>query len=374
MLLTKNSSRNSTGQLPNYAVLGITAAACCIICLLVLVALSIYAKCYGRSTTTVKHLAVGLTVTNMVYQFVLALHLVYYFYPEVKEVKDLCKSQGFLVKYFLSVQLLLTLGICLILFLEVLKVTTSWKLQCYEKVKRSTYTCCKRKINKLEIAIFSSSFTVPLLFDWIPFTTNSYGSTEADVCWILDQNCSQHASSCTATLWEKIWLFTVPVGFVGIVIMLLFTVLLCLLIYNIKNARVDRRALIAVTVATCIFFIVFFIIIILITLLLFYYSSLMVTPFTLTFIPFTLIFTPITIMLVPLTILVAIHLPFSSMIAQMCLKHPRHRHMSGECDRATVQSSINWQQPSHTTWNSPHSSNEASEITPLISGPTCEDT
>ena len=109
-------------------------------------------------------------------------------------------SQGFLAKYFLSVQLLLTLDICLILFLKVLKVTTPWKLECYEQAKRSTFTCCKKKIIKLEIAIFASSFTFPLLFDWIPFTTNSYGSTEANVCWFRNQNCSQQ-TSCTATLW-----------------------------------------------------------------------------------------------------------------------------------------------------------------------------
>ena len=241
-MLLKNSSRNSTGQLPNHAVLGITGATCCIICLLVLVALSVCAKCYNRSTicgTTVKRLAVGLIVLSMVYQFVLALHLVWYFYPEIKKVKDLCKFEGFLAKYFLSVQVLLTLDVCLVLFLEVLKVTTSCKFEYYEQVKKSTFTCCKRKINKLEIAIYASVCTFPLLIDWIPFTTNSYGSTEGDVCWFRDHNCSQHASSCTATLWEKIWLFTVPVGFVGIVSMLLFTVLLCLLIYNIKNARMD---------------------------------------------------------------------------------------------------------------------------------------
>ena len=160
-----NFSRNSTDLLlTNNAVLGITGATCCIVCLLVLVALSVCAKCYSRSTvcgTTIKRLAVGLIVSTMLFQFVLTFYLVRYSYPEVK---DLCKFQGFLSNYVVSVQLLLTLDICLVLFLEVLKVTTSWKLECYEKVKRSSSTCCKRKINKLEIAIFASVFTFPLLF------------------------------------------------------------------------------------------------------------------------------------------------------------------------------------------------------------------
>ena len=363
-MLLKNSSGNSTGQLTNNAVLGITAATCCIICLLVLVALSVCARCYNRSTvcgTTIKRLAVGLIVSTMLYQLVVALHLVRYFYPEIKEVKDLCEFEGFLVNYLVFVQLLLILDVCLILFLEVLKVTTSWKLEYYEKVKRSTSTCCKRKINKLEIAIFASAFTFPLLFDWIPLTTNSYGPNSEDICWFRDHNCSQH-TSCTATLWEEVCLFTVPVGFVGILIMLLFTVLLCLLIYNAKNARMDRRALIELAVTNCIFFIACFIIGIIIVIILLpprYHSLLMVAQFT-------LIFIPIAAMLVSLTLLVAIHLPFAAIIARMCLKRSQHSRMSEECDQTAVHDSSNRQQPSHTTWTSPHSFNEASEITPFV--------
>ena len=364
-MLLKNSSRNSTGQFTNDAVLGITAATCCIICVVLLIALSVCAKCYSRSTvcgTIVKRLVVGLIISTMLYQFVIALHLVRYFYPEIKQVKDLCKIEGFLSNYLISVHLLLILDVCLVLFLEILKVTTSCKLECYEKVKTSTSTCCK-KINKLEIAIYTSAFTFPLLFDWIPFTTNSYGSSEADVCWFRDQNCSQH-TSCTAALWEEVWLFTVPVGFVGILMMLLFTVLLCLLICNIKNARTDRRTLIELAVTNCIFFIAFFIgffiNIIFITLSFALHHS---SP---TVAQFTLLLIPIAPMLIPLTLLLAIHLPFSSMIARICPKHPQHSHMYGECDRTTVHRSTNWHQPSHTTWNPPHSFNEASENTPFV--------
>ena len=195
---------------------------------MVLVILSVCAKCYSRITvcgTTIKRLAVGLSVANLLFELVAALHLVCYFHPELKEVKHLCEFEGFLAKCFASVQVLLALDVCLVLFLEMLKASLKLKLECYEKVKRSNSTCCKRKINKLEIAIFASAFAFPLLFDWIPFTTNSYGPSIEGVCWFCDQNCSQN-TLCTAELWEQIWLLTVPVGFVGVLIMLIFTVAL----------------------------------------------------------------------------------------------------------------------------------------------------
>ena len=349
----KTSSKNSTDdQLANDAVLGIAAATCCIICLMVLVALSVCAKCYSRSTvcgTVLKRLAVGLCVANLLFELVLALHLIRYFHPEIKEVKDLCEFEGFLANHFASVQVLLALDVCLVLFLEMLKASWKLKLECYEKVKVSTSTCCKRKISKLEIAIFVSAFIFPLLFDWIPFTTNSYGPSEG-VCWFRDQNCSQN-TLCTAELWEQIWLLTVPVGFVGILIMILFTALLCLLLYKIKKARVDRKVLIEVGVTNVICFIAFLSLII------------VLYPFYSDTQHFNAIFVPLITMLVPLTLLMAIHLPFSSMILQLCSKHPQHRHTSGECDQATLQKSSNRKQPSHTTWTPSH---EPSELTPVV--------
>ena len=260
MEFLKNCSRNSTDmQLTTVALLGITGTTCCFICLLVLVALLVHAKCCSRSTvcgTTIKRLAVGLIVATMLYLFVLALHLVRYFCPEIN---DFCEFQGFLAKYFISVQVLLALGVFLILFLEVLKQTTSCKLEYYEKVKRSTFTCCGRKINKLEIVIFASAFTFPLLFDWIPFTTNSYGPSQSGTfCWFRNQNCS--TPSCTAELWEEIWLSTVPFGLIIVLTLLLFTVSLCLLGYKMKKAKADRKALIEVGVTNLICFIVFLII------------------------------------------------------------------------------------------------------------------
>ena len=356
MELLKNFSRKFTDeQITTDGLLGITAATCCTICLIVLVVLSVYARCYSRSTvcgTVIKRLAVGLIVSTMLYQCVLALHLVRYFYPEIKK---LCEFEGFLAHYLVSVQLLLTLDVCLILFLEVLKQTTSCKLEYYEKVRRSTSTCCKRKISKLEVAIFASAFAFPLLFDWIPFTTNSYGPS-GDFCWFRDQNCSQH--SCTTELWEQIWLSTVPLGLIAVLILILFTASLCLLGNKIKKTRVNRKALIEVGVTNSIFFIAF----VIITFVLLPFQSILFTFGK----HFVIIFVPLIIMLVPLTLLIAIHLPFSSMIVQLCLKHPQHRHTSGASDQATLQKSSKQKQPSHTTWTPPHSFNEPSQLTPFV--------
>ena len=197
MELSSNSSRNSTAyeQPITDALLGITAIICCFICLLVLVALSVCAKCYSRSTvcgTVLKRLAVGFTVLTMLFQLFVALHLVRYFNPEVKH---LCELQGFLIQYASSINVLLVLGICLVLFFEALTVTTCWKFECYKKLKWSTFTYCDRKINKLEVIIYTLVLALPLLFDWIPLITNSYGPSQ-NFCWfrsIAAKNSSEHS-------------------------------------------------------------------------------------------------------------------------------------------------------------------------------------
>ena len=93
------------------------------------------------------------------------------------------------------------------------------------------------KISKSEVAIVASVIVLPLLFDWIPFTTNSYGQYGA-WCWIhsLEQNCTTNS----AGRWEQIWLWHVPFGFASFMIIVLFVGSLCQLGYGIKNAKVHR--------------------------------------------------------------------------------------------------------------------------------------
>ena len=363
MVLLKNSSRNVTDeQLVTDALLGITATICCTVCLMVLVALSVCARCYNRSTvcgTVLKRLAFGFIVLTMLFQFLVALHLVRFLDPDVK---ILCQLLGFLIQYTSTVNLLLALGICLVLFFEALAVTTFWKLKCYTKVKRSTFTCCGRKINQLEVIIYILVFALPLLFDWIPLITDSYGPSQ-NFCWFRsinssDKNSSEHWSD-KAGLWEEIWLSAAPLGVGSFLILLLFTASLCQLGYGIKNARVDRRTLIEIGVTNSIFFIALFI------------TASVLLPFhgyfnaSLTIPQFIVIFVPIAMMLLPLSLLVAIHLPFSK-IVQLCLTRSRYIHTSGEWNQATVHASSNRLQPSHTTWTPSHSFCEPSEITPFV--------
>ena len=143
-------------------------------------------------------------------------------------------------------------------------------------------------------------------------------------------------------------------------ILVLFTASLCQLGYGIKNARVDRRALIEVGVTNCIFFIAIFI------------TAIVLLPFhgfftaSITIPQFTVIYAPIAMTLLPLTLLMAIHLPFSSMITRLCLKRSQCGHTSEEGEHTTVHRSSNRHQPSHTTWTPSHSYREASEITPFV--------
>ena len=111
--MLKNASNVSMSdeELITDGLLGITATVCCIICLMVLVALSVCAKCYSRSTvcgTVIKRLAVGLIVSTMLYQLFVALHLVRYLDRDMKNM-TLCEVQGFLIQYTSTVSLLLAL-------------------------------------------------------------------------------------------------------------------------------------------------------------------------------------------------------------------------------------------------------------------------
>ena len=117
------------------------------------------------------------------------------------------------------------------------KVLPSWRLidEYYVKASRNTFTCHGEKVSKLEVTIFALLIALPLLFDWIPFTTNSYGQYAA-WCWI-QQNCT---SVPTAEMWEQIWLWHVPYGIVAFMILVLFVGSLCQLWYGMKNAKVHK--------------------------------------------------------------------------------------------------------------------------------------
>ena len=157
----------------------------------------------------------------------------------------MCIVDGFFDQYLASIQLYLTLGIFLVLFVKVLKASTSWKRvdENYEKTQANPFKCRGLKISKLEITIFTSLCVFPLLYVWVPFVTDSYGPYGA-WCWIrsFDKNCSTHI----AGMWEHIWIWYVPFGIVAFLTTWLFVASLCLLGYRIKNTQVERTVVVGI--------------------------------------------------------------------------------------------------------------------------------
>ena len=183
---------------------GITAAIGCIVLFTVLVVLTVltmFTQLRARLCgTVIKRLILELTGVNVAYQLIIALHLVHYYHPQDR---SFCEVDGFFNQYFASVQLFLTLEICLVLFIKVLNETTSRRFinEYYRKAEQSTSTCCSRKINRPEVVLVATIIILPLLFNWIPFTTGSYGPYRT-WCWIriLETDCSVH----NAGRWEQI--------------------------------------------------------------------------------------------------------------------------------------------------------------------------
>ena len=129
--------------------------------------------------TVVKRLSFGLIAICVLYQLNHALQLVnYYHYDE-----NYCKANGFFSQYINTVELIFVLSISLALFFKItLAVIPSWR-SFLKRVKEKAFTCHKTKITKPELATVVLMVVLPLLFDWIPFTTNTYGQY-ATWCWI----------------------------------------------------------------------------------------------------------------------------------------------------------------------------------------------
>ena len=342
---------------------GVTSAVCCTVLSVVLVALVILAKFYYQRIcgTIVKRLTVGLIASDLLYQLSLALQLKYFYDP--LDVK-FCEANTFIDQSLGSVQLLFILGISLVLFIKILKVTTSWRLvnECYAKAEECTCTCFSWKINKLEIAFFASLFVLPLLIDWVPFVTNSYGPT-GPWCWIhkLESNCSTHE----AGLWEQIGLWVVPAGLVALLNFGLFTASLFLLCFAMKNTKLQKLIELGITdsILSLSFLALVFVLWPLEVILTAAINSATKQPLFGLWVAYGMA-TPVIITLVPLVLLLTIHLPLSLMIIHVCYKHPRRSNvLYGERDQATVHSSSVIDQPSHTTWNPSHEDLEKVPLT-----------
>ena len=329
---------------------GITAGVSAVFSFSVLVILALV-NCYHHRVceTVVKRLVVGYLASNVPFQLVLALDLIHYFQPEQE---NFCKADGFFFEYFAGVLPLFVLVISLVLFLTVCGATTSWKCR-YDAT--FTMPCCNWKINKLETVLFISVFCFPLVIDWIPFTTDSYGPYEA-WCWIrmLGNNCSIHNTGFL----ELTLLGRAPYSFVVLLVFGLLVVSLCLLGYAIKNAK--AKMLNKMGIADSIFSLTLIITLFLVVTALFFSWK---TQFVLWM--FYALYSPVIGFLVGLALLVVIHFPLSSMIA--CLCHNCHGRTHTESDQATIRESSQIHQPSYTTWNPPHSTNTDSQTALLAS-------
>ena len=331
---------------------GVSGAVCCAILstvLVVFVIIAILPKTRNRVCgTVVKRLSFGLIAVSVLYKLNFALQLVHYYHQN----EEYCKVNGFFNQYFQMVEFLLILGISVALFFKIgEKLFPSWRLfHCCKKAKEKMFTRHDMKISKPEVAIVASVIVLPLLFDWIPFTTNSYGQ-HATWCWIhsLEQNCSTNL----AGLWEQIWLWHVPFWIASLVILVLFVGSLCQLGYGIKNAKV--HGFIQVGTVDYLLFLTFLVFVsflyaIAVTSILSNGNHFIL--WTLNAVSSSLIGTFAT-----LGLLVAIYLPIS---ATCILYHKRHQYQeidnqAHEDEPNTINRSDAIDVPSHTTWDPPHS-------------------
>ena len=231
------------------------------------------------------------------------------------------------------------------------KVIPSWRsLYNIRKTKRSTFTCCGWKINKLEVPNLAVLVVLPLVIDWIPFTTNSYGQYET-WCWItiLDPDCSIHM----AGLWEQIWLWDVPFGVVAFLTLILFIASLRVLGHGVKNTKAQKLIEVGVLDFVLLMAFLFFI-------LFLYFAETIARSFAsiqqhFEFWLLNALASPLSGTFIPLALLlVAIQLPISSTIFGIQHKRQRQSHREGEPE--TINESDSSLDTPYTHWISPHSS------------------
>jgi len=326
---------------------GVFAAAGCGILSFVLMALVVGAKppksrkrLFG---TVIKRLTFGAIAVSVAYQLNLALHLVHYYYQD----NGYCKVNGFFNQCFASVLLLFVLEISLIMFFKIMwKAIPSWRLlHNVRKAQRNTFTCCGWKINKLEVLNLVALAFLPLVINWIPFATNSYGQFGA-WCWIiyLNEDCSTHVTG----LWELIWLWYALSGAAAFLVLVLFIASLCVLGYAAKNAKAHKWIKVSiidyVLGLALLFFLYFLYVVGLASFGFGRFNSWMISA----------IGVPLTVTFIPLALLVTIQLPISSTIFGLQHKPQSRSHREGESK--TVNESDSSLDTPYSHWTPLHSS------------------
>ena len=136
----------------------------------------------------------------------------------------ICLSAGFLLTYFLWINVLFTVIIMFHFF---------------------SLTVCLKNLKHLEVYYVVFLLLIPLVFLWIPFVNNSYGFNANGVCWIIDTNtnCSSNTVGIIEqyTLWIGPCCFILAINVLAAVIVVI--VLLCRGYCNGKES--DREPLLA---------------------------------------------------------------------------------------------------------------------------------
>ena len=304
-----NAFKNCTGFTDEQVtvlvlVRGIVATVCSAVLLTLLFVFGILAKYHYQKVcgTVVKCLTIGYTAATVPY-------LIFNAIPE-KDGK-FCIADGFFEQYLGSYEILFTLAISVVLFLIVLKATTitSQKLQGYfERGQAATTMCCRWKVNKLKIALYVSLLILPLLLQWIPFTTNSYGPFTA-WCWI-----HRYDTGCTtsrAGQGQRVALWGLPFTLLALT---LLVVSLCLMVHTKVKKQIDIKmrtiAIDSILSLTLVFGFCAFQAAV-------YLSALGQDRLTFWLLYAALL--PLGAAFIPLALIVTIHLPLSSTIA--CTQH-----------------------------------------------------
>ena len=206
---------------------GVTAAICLLLCIITLL-LIIITKTYK---STLQRLFLYLTLSTVAYLAVLALHIEHYFNFKSPNIM-LCKAIGFLDEYTGSVQLLYTLEITLLLFYKVSDKLYHIRERLHCRKPQSCRRLCKQAI------LFFIPWTVPILFDVIPFFNIPYSET-GPWCGIrtLNDNCSEIRSG----LWEQLGIWYIPFGLVGVIslgFIIFMTIVLSIWICKFESQRI----------------------------------------------------------------------------------------------------------------------------------------
>ena len=339
---------------------GITSGACCLIWVIVLLALLIHAKHYYKRAcgTVVKRLTFGLTVSTTLLQMFLTLNLVHLTCTRSNNccsADTFCMADGFLIYYFQSLQLLFILEICTVLLFKVLGATPCcksirknikvWKsplCDCktiHKKTEGSTSICCS---HKLEVAVYAATVVLPFIIGLIPFISTikcSYGSV-GPWCGLKGH-------------WDT-GLRDAPYILVALLIMMLFTTWLCLLCWALKHGKVQKLIKTA-GVMDSLPFLVFLGLMFLLCITeegLHFAADDKCTLFSL-WMTYAIVY-PLSATLIPLALLMAVHKPVLSIIACARCKDPPQTDTRSEIE--TFHESSRVSQPSNTTFVVRHSS------------------